>query len=97
MQVSSWIVKAILSLESLTCIVVLHLYMNKVLLRMGTTVFSWMILVLLIKGSRTARIVRQKEQESVAHVETGALGRLVYGIISTPCLCAVSFALGVIA
>lgn len=54
-------------------------------------------MMLLVKGSRTARIVRQKEQESIARVETGALGRLVYGIISTLCLCALSFALGVFA
>ena len=54
-----------------------------------------MFLMLLVKGSPTTRIVLQEESENVARVETGALGRLVYGIVSTFCLCAMSFALGV--
>ena len=91
------ILKMIISLDRLVYIIVLYLYMNNVLLRIRTASCSWIIMMLLVKGSRTARIVRQKEQESIARVETGALGRLVYGIISTLCLCALSFALGVFA
>jgi hypothetical protein len=55
---------------------------------------SWIFLVLLVEASPTTRIIPRDEPERAARAETGALGRLVYGIISTFCLCALSFALG---
>jgi hypothetical protein len=56
---------------------------------------SWIFFVLLVEASPTKRIMSRHELESAARAETGALGRLVYGIISTLCLCALSFALGI--
>jgi hypothetical protein len=62
---------------------------------MRTMMSSWIFLVLLVEASPTKRIMSRHELESAARAETGALGRLVYGIISTLCLCALSFALGI--
>jgi hypothetical protein len=56
---------------------------------------SWTFLVLLVDASPTTQIIPREEPENAARAETGALGRLVYGIISTFCLCAMSFALGI--
>jgi hypothetical protein len=55
----------------------------------------WAFLVLLVEASPTNQIITREGPESTARAETGALGRLVYGIISTSCLCAMSFALGI--
>jgi hypothetical protein len=66
-----------------------------VLLRMETMISSWVFLVLLVKASPINQTITREEPESTARAETGAVGRLVYGIISTFCLCAMSFALGI--
>lgn len=55
---------------------------------------SWMFLVLTVEGAPTTRIVPRHEAGDAARVETGTVGRLVYGVVSTVCLCAMSFALG---
>jgi hypothetical protein len=67
----------------------------KVLLRMKITIASWIFFVLLVDTSPTTQIIPREEPENAARAETGALGRLIYGIISTFCLCAMSFALGI--
>jgi ABC-type anion transport system duplicated permease subunit len=56
---------------------------------------SWIFVVLLVEASPTVRIISREEPESAVRAETGALGRLVYGIISIICLCALSFTLGI--
>lgn len=65
-----------------------------VLLRMKAIVFPWMFLSLLVEGSPTRRMVPGVDPDDAARAETGILGRLVYGITSTVCLCALSFAMG---
>ena len=63
-------------------------------LKMKIVIVSLIALVQLVEGLPTPRILSRHEPQDVARAETGALGRLVYGIISTFCLCALSFALG---
>jgi hypothetical protein len=65
-----------------------------VLLTLNMMLFSWMFLALAVTGAPTKQIVPRHESGDVARVETGTVGRLVYGIVSTVCLCAMSFAMG---
>lgn len=62
---------------------------------MKATIIFFLFLLQLVEGLPTTQIIPREEPQSAAHAETGALGRLVYGIISTICLCAMSFALGI--
>ncbi|KAL5121580.1 hypothetical protein ACEQ8H_000652 [Pleosporales sp. CAS-2024a] len=55
---------------------------------------AWLFLVLLAEALPTTQVLPQQDPEAVASAGTGAFGRLLYGIISTICLCALSFALG---
>jgi hypothetical protein len=64
------------------------------LLTMNTLLFSWMFLALVVEGAPTTPIVTRHEAGDAARAETGTVGRLVYGIVSTVCLCAMSFAMG---
>jgi hypothetical protein len=73
------------------------MHLNEMSLKMKTAVAFLMFLVLHVEALPTPRISPRHEPGDVAHPETGALGRLVYGIISTFCLCALSFALGTFA
>lgn len=61
---------------------------------MKSTIASLFLLVLLVEGSPSPQILHGQKSKDVARVETGAIGRLVYGIVSIICLCALSFALG---
>ncbi|KAH7394967.1 hypothetical protein DE146DRAFT_658795 [Phaeosphaeria sp. MPI-PUGE-AT-0046c] len=61
---------------------------------MTTMTLPWLFLLSLVEGSPMTKIMFREEQGNAPRAETGALGRLVYGIISTICLCAISFALG---
>jgi hypothetical protein len=69
--------------------------LTKALLATKTMFYSWIFLALLVDASPTARDMTREQPENAARAETGALGRLVYGIISTFSLCALSFALGI--
>jgi hypothetical protein len=68
----------------------------KALLATKTMIRSWIFFVLLVDASPTALDMRRELPENTARAETGALGRLVYGIVSTFSLCALSFALGIL-
>ena len=64
------------------------------LLTLKMMLLSWMFLVFTVEGAPITRIVPRHEAGDAARVETGTVGRLVYGVVSTVCLCAMSFALG---
>lgn len=64
------------------------------LLTLNMMLFSGMFLALVVEGAPTAQIVPRHEAGDAARAETGTVGRLVYGIVSTVCLCAMSFAMG---
>jgi hypothetical protein len=72
-----------------------YAHLTKALLATKTMIHSWIFLVLLVDASPTALNTTREQPENAARAETGALGRLVYGIISTFSLCALSFALGI--
>lgn len=61
---------------------------------MRRVIFSCLFLLTFVKGSSIRQIITREESENAVRAETGTLGRLVYGIVSTICLCAMSFALG---
>ena len=64
------------------------------LLTLNMTLFSWMFLALVVEGSPVAQSIPRHEAGDAVRPETGTVGRLVYGIVSTICLMAMSFALG---
>jgi hypothetical protein len=68
--------------------------LTKALLARKTIMHFWIFLVSLVDASPTVLHLTREQPENAARVETGALGRLVYGIISMFSLCALSFALG---
>jgi hypothetical protein len=65
-----------------------------VLLTLNMMLFAGMFLALVVEGAPTTQIVPRHEAGDAARAETGTVGRLVYGIVSTVCLCAMSFAMG---
>lgn len=61
---------------------------------MRTASFFCYLLIDFVDGLPTEPILVREQSANAVRAETGALGRLLYGIISIICLCGLSFALG---